>query len=235
MSADDESNINDDNDPPPDPATAPSPNSFFLYGTTILSALALTFSVASTMSCTFTKRSFSTRVVGNVHAKDLDLFLGIWTWRGLALTNDADTCFRYDELIGSGNDEDDVMMTVVRTVSVLAGLCSGSTMCLAVLLHVSSAARQNDNDLALCHRHCRRCTYDNVLTLSVLSFLASVLEGLKVLLMIFLAEICSDDRFFEGVGGSVATYDSCRASSGAYICVLSAASSFLAGAMILLW
>eukprot|EP00814_Leptocylindrus_danicus_P008038 CAMPEP_0116012746 /NCGR_PEP_ID=MMETSP0321-20121206/5302_1 /TAXON_ID=163516 /ORGANISM="Leptocylindrus danicus var. danicus, Strain B650" /LENGTH=234 /DNA_ID=CAMNT_0003482139 /DNA_START=343 /DNA_END=1044 /DNA_ORIENTATION=- len=234
MSADNENNINNDNNehgPPPDLPAVP-PITLLLYGTTILSALALIFSIASTISCTFTKRNFSARVVGNVHANDLDLFLGIWTWRGLALTNDADTCFRYDELIGSGNDDnDDVMMTVARMVSVLAGLCSGSSMCLAVLFHVSSA-HQNDN-VALCHRQCRRCTYNDVLTLSVLFFLASVLEGLK-LLMIYQADICSDDRF-EGAGGSVATYDSCRASSGAYICVLSAALSFLAGSMILLW
>lgn len=134
----------------------------------------------------------------------------------------------------SSGQHDDKMMTIVRTVSVLAGFCGGFSMCLAILLafHVVMLRhRENNNnncDMLMnmsSTRSTSRRRYNNFLVLPFIC--ASVLEGLK--LLIFEAGICTDDRF----EGSVATYDNCRSSSGAYICISSAGLSFLAGFILL--
>ena len=85
----------------------------------------------------------------------------------------------------SSGQHDDKMMTIVRTVSVLAGFCGGFSMCLAILLafHVVMLRhRENNNnncDMLMnmsSTRSTSRRRYNNFLVLPFIC--ASVLEGL---------------------------------------------------------
>jgi len=165
----------------------------------LTSSLALAFNIASSISCTFATRKFSSTFFsnnGNTALADLDLHLGLWTWRGLALTNDDDECYKYDD-----DQVQDGLIMSARAFSVISGIFG-----LCVLINsVFSAVK------------IKSFSRERRLLWTLLFFFAALLESFKFLVLS--ADICIDERLQE----SVVSYDDCQPSSGGYFCLTSIA------------
>ena len=169
----------------------------FYYLPVLTSLLALVFSVASSVSCTFTNRNFTSQIASNVNINYLDLELGIWTWRGLVLTNDDNKCFAYNVL------KDDDLIFSARLFSILSGMLGINLVVASIWVAIRVDPSVNG------------FTLKNRVIAGSCFLLVALFESFKF--RILRGDICNDERVEE----LVVTYDSCTLASGAYLCIIS--------------
>ena len=175
---------------------------------TISCAIGLIFSVASTISCNFSHRNFASEIYGD--ANDLDLKLGLWTWRGLGLTNDSGYCFKYDK-----DEDDDIFILSARMFSVLSGIFGIIASMIAtyiVIVKKTTGVRPKHWIIAAIWLLC-----------------TCIFEGFKF--MMFRADICNDDGQVES---TIISYYDCTPSTGASYCILSLSIWFITAILLFL-
>ena len=190
--------------------------SCFYYLPSLTSVLALVFSSASSVSCSFTHRDFASEwILSDFNdANDLDLELGIWTWRGLGLTNDETSCYAYDNIMRNNSD---VPMFLARVFSIGSGWIG----LMFVILAIYAAVKVEDGFSAR-----------QRMIATVGCLVIAMLEGFKFL--IFQADICHNNNDIldsssnnspssssSSSSQSVVSYNSCITSSGSYFCITS--------------